>query len=90
MERKAFLHSPIHISSVCSQAECKDHPISMREKCEKVFMSERTGMGRVDNGPGQILILKKMCTRNIGILSLFQNHVEMVGSGDVSQIKRGQ
>lgn len=50
-------------------------------------MSERTGMGRVDNSPGQILILKKMYTRNIDILSLFQNHVKVVGSGDASQIK---
>lgn len=83
MQRTASLHSPVPVSSLGSQAGGRNKPTS---GCEKLFLSGRTGMGRVDTALDRFLVhvfffadfekKKKICTRNRHfVLSLFQNHV---------------
>lgn len=65
---------------VCSQAECGNDQTSLHEKLHE--WEGWLGKGRF--GPGQNLILQKVCTRKKATLSLFQDHVrglEMLGIG---------
>lgn len=68
--RQAILHSPVHISWLCSQAECRNNPTPLHEK---LFMSRRTSMGRIDLALDRFWFCKK-CVPETDTFSLFQDH----------------
>lgn len=90
MQRTASLHSPMPVSSLGCQAGGRNKPTS---GCEKLFLSGRTGMGRVDTALDRFLVhvfffadfekkKKNMYQKQAFCLVFVPKSRDMVGSGD--------